>query len=367
MYKRPKHIAIVCNYEVRPDRVGGMDRFFVAYDAFAKANSFQVTWYFSRFEPYSFYSNLTIKNADGENVESFFLKQLAVTADEYDILITHFTSLCNSFYKQARKIQDFEKVIVVDHNPRPLNGFTFKKRLKNRVKGLLYHKYVDQFIGVSNYTSHHIIKDLGLHVAGKTTTIHNGIDTSQVCTSQRNRARTYTQTDKLKLIIVSHLRESKGIQDVIAAISKLEPAELQKVETHIYGSGPMEKELKDQVALNDLSNCIFFKGSSAQIPELLADFDYLLQPTYMECFSLSILESLAANVPVITTTVGGNPEIIIEGENGFLFEAKNTTRLIQILKDLLNNEKGIYTSTSDTIRNGYTLEKMVIDHLKPIN
>ena len=48
----------------------------------------------------------------------------------------------------------------------------------------------------------------------------------------------------------------------------------------------------------------------------------MLQPTHMECFSLSILESFAANVPVITTNVGGNKEVIDEGENGYIFKAK---------------------------------------------
>ena len=40
----------------------------------------------------------------------------------------------------------------------------------------------------------------------------------------------------------------------------------------------------------------------------------------MECFSLSILESLSANIPVITTTVGGNLEVVTHEENGFIYE-----------------------------------------------
>jgi glycosyltransferase involved in cell wall biosynthesis len=129
----------------------------------------------------------------------------------------------------------------------------------------------------------------------------------------------------------------------------------------------MEKELKDQVALKDISNCIFFKGSSAQIPELLPDFDYLLQPTYMECFSLSILESLAANVPVITTIVGGNPEVIVDGENGFLFEAGGITSLKKILEEILWNKRPELGCTRTKIEEQYNLDLMIKNHFQIAN
>jgi glycosyltransferase involved in cell wall biosynthesis len=53
-------------------------------------------------------------------------------------------------------------------------------------------------------------------------------------------------------------------------------------------------------------------GSTANLSELYCN-DYMVQPTHMECFSLSILESLSANVPVITTN-GGNEEVIINNK-----------------------------------------------------
>jgi glycosyltransferase involved in cell wall biosynthesis len=357
---------MVCDYELRPDRIGGMDRFFVAYDAFAKANHTQITWFFKDYEPFEFYAVLNIKSAEGQNVELFFLKELSGSNLKFDVLITHFTSLCSSFYKKARAIQDFEKVIVVDHNPRPLEGFTLKKQLKNKVKGFLYHNYIDQFVGVSEYTSRHIIKDLGNEVRKKTKTIYNGIDVSHITPSPQDRRRTYSGNDKLRLIIVSHLRESKGIQDALAALSQLEQNQRAKLEVHIYGTGPMEVRLKEISKENGLDSVVQFLGSSPNIPEILPSFDYLLQPTYMECFSLSILESLAANVPVITTTVGGNREIISDGVNGFLFEAKDVNTLVDILKDVLAGDKFISQQTRPLIQNQFNLDGMVTEHFKLI-
>jgi len=62
---------------------------------------------------------------------------------------------------------------------------------------------------------------------------------------------------------------------------------------------------------------MLFFGSSPKLNQIYSKYDYMIQPTYMECFSLSILESLSANVPVITTTVGGNEKVIVEDVNRF--------------------------------------------------
>ena len=89
-------------------------------------------------------------------------------------MVTHFVELCTQFFKEIRK---FHKpyVISVDHNPRPINGFPFKKKLKNKVKGKLYSRYIDLFIGVSDYTKQQILKDYGQKLSSKTAVVHNGI------------------------------------------------------------------------------------------------------------------------------------------------------------------------------------------------
>jgi glycosyltransferase involved in cell wall biosynthesis len=84
----------------------------------------------------------------------------------------------------------------------------------------------------------------------------------------------------------------------------------------------------------------------------------------MECFSLSILESLAANVPVITTNVGGNEEAINNNENGFIFEAKNIQQLTNLLQEVYFGNKKIIGNTRRLIENRFTIDKMVDNYLK---
>lgn len=147
--RKSKKTAIVCNYALNPNRIGGMDRFWVAYDAKAKSLGYEVDWYFSDYETFDFFSGLTIYSDKNQSVESFFIDKINQEDLKYDILVTHFVALCTSFFKKAKK-SGIQYAIAVDHNPRPLQGFPFSKVVKNKIKGVLYSRYIDQFIGCLN-------------------------------------------------------------------------------------------------------------------------------------------------------------------------------------------------------------------------
>lgn len=354
----PKKIAVVCDYALNPNRIGGMDRFYVAYDKRAKELGYAIDWYFLDYQPFDFYSGLTVFNANNQNVEQFFLRKVIEEKRQYDILITHFIALCTIFFKKA-KAAGIQQILGVDHNPRPLEGFPLSKIIKNKIKGILYSGYIDQFIGVSEYTRKHILKDYGFFLDKKTSVIYNGIDTS-VFVKRSNE-------NKNKFVVCSHLRESKGIQDLIKAVFILDDTIKNQIQIDIYGEGPYEKELLEMNKTHNLEGIIHFKGGSSQLNALLCNYRYLLQPTYMECFSLSILESLAANVPVITTTVGGNLEIIENNKNGFIFEPKDYSALAIILKNIVLGNLKIDKEVSLQIEKEFNLEKMVKEHIQLLN
>jgi glycosyltransferase involved in cell wall biosynthesis len=126
-------------------------------------------------------------------------------------------------------------------------------------------------------------------------------------------------------------------------------------------------ELQTMVNALKLEHCFNFKGSTAQLKSLYGNYDYMLQPTHMECFSLSILESLAANVPVITTNVGGNEEAIKNNENGYIFEAGNIKQLSDLLQNVYSGNLKIMTNTRPLIEEHFTIDKMVNEYLKIID
>jgi glycosyltransferase involved in cell wall biosynthesis len=350
-----KRIAVVCNYVLRADRLGGMDRFYKLYDQELKEQGYVVDWFFTQAESFEFYNNLTLFHSEGNNVEAFFLNFIKINKVNYDLVVTHFTELCTPFYKELKNLIN-PYVICVDHNPRPLNGFPLKKRIKKRVAGYLYGKYVNEFIGVSKYTVKHILNDFGYHLKSKTKVVYNGIDVN-VFSKRVNE-------NKNKFIVASHLRESKGIQDLLKALSLLNENLLSEICIDIFGEGPYENELKRMASDLNVDKAVNFKGSSATLNKQFCDYSYMIQPTYMECFSLSILESLSANIPVVTTTVGGNLEVITDGENGFIFNPGDINKLVEIISNIIAEKETINIDVSDKVREEFYLKKMVNDHIK---
>lgn len=350
-----KRIALICNYRLRPDRIGGMDRFFKAFDTKAKVAGFEVDWFFTGYSGFSFYKDLTIISSEGQALERFVISYIQEHQKPYEVVITHFMELCTPFYKELKSLTK-AYVVAVDHNPRPLEGFPLKKRLKNKLKGFVYGRYIDQFVGVSQYTVDCIIKDYGGQLRKKTKVIYNGIDTEAF--------KKRSESNMGKFIVASHLRPSKGVQDLLYALAQLETSLKDNMQVDIYGEGPLEAELKQQARELGLEKTVQFYGSSSKLNELFCNYSYMIQPTYMECFSLSLLESLSANVPVITTHVGGNLELVKHGKNGFVFQAGDVNALLAILEGILKGESAIAVNVNEHIETSFHLNKMVEEHFK---
>lgn len=347
-----KKIAVLCNYELLPERVGGMDYFFWQFDQKCKDNNIVVDWFFPNKSSHGDYKKLNIIDANCENIEVFFIKHCETNIQNYNFVFTHFVELCTPIFKKMKSITK-AKIIAVDHNPRPLNGYSFKKKIQKRIKGILFSKYIDLFVGVSKYTVNAILNDFGNHLKHKTQTIYNGVITSNI--QKREQRNLLNPT----FLVASHLRKSKGIQDLINAVALLSKAIKSNLVIDVYGDGPYKTILLEKVNTKDLAVNFNFKGSVSNLKELYCNYDYMLQPTHMECFSLSILESLTANVPVITTNVGGNEEVISNLGNGIIFKAKDINRLSEIIEKLIVGEIILTANTRNLIENEFSLEKMV--------
>jgi glycosyltransferase involved in cell wall biosynthesis len=332
-----------------------MDYFFWQFDKKCRENNIQVDWFFPNISDHGEYAQLTILESKHTAVEFFFVDYCSQHNSKYEYIITHFIELCTPFFKKVKQISN-AKIIAVDHNPRPINGYSFQKKIKKRIKGLLYSKYIDTFIGVSEYTKNELIKDFDWQIKKKTQVIYNGIALDEIKIRQKRNEI------KPTFLTASHLRESKGIQDLIQAVFLLPDTIKKEIVIDIYGDGPYRTQLQDQVRSHGLESCFNFKGSSADLKSIYCKYDYMLQPTHMECFSLSILESLAANVPVITTNVGGNEEAISDSVNGYIFKAKDVFALTIILEEVYLGVKKIDLKTRNDIENRFSLQQMVNQH-----
>ncbi len=357
---KPKKIAILSNYELLPERVGGMDYFFWQFDAQCKANNIQVDWFFPNTSNHGNYTDLTIYASQTENIETHFLNYCKQNESTYSHIITHFIELCTPFFKEVKQLSN-AKIIAVDHNPRPLGGYPFAKKIKKKIKGFLYSKYIDTFVGVSDYTKKELIKDFGSLIKNKIQVIHNGIDIDVI------QVRTQRSPNNPSFLTASHLRESKGIQDLIQAVSLL-PMEIKsEIVIDLYGDGPFRKQLETLVASLSLESCFQFKGSTSNLNSIYCEYDYLIHPSYEETFCYTVVEALAANTEVITTNEGGNVlGIITHLENGFLFGAKNIQQLSSLIAEIWKGNLKIKKQTRSDIEKRFSLPQMVDNHFKLI-
>ena len=348
-----KKTAILCNYELLPNRVGGMDYFFWQFDKKCKQNNIQIDWFFPNESSSGNYNELNIIDTNYQNVEAFFVKYCESNTQNYDFIFTHFVELCIPIFKKIKAFSK-AKIIAVDHNPRPINGHSFKKKLEKKVKGFLYSKYIDSFIAVSEYSKKALKKDFGSLINNKIEIIFNGLDVIK-----------YIQKTNFelqhKLIVACHLRKEKGIQDLIQAVYLSNKEKNIEFVIDIYGTGNYENELKQMIKDFSLTNFFNFKGSVSNLNEIYYKYDYLIHPSHGETFCYTVVESLLSNLPVITTNIHGNVlELVKENSNGFLFDATNIEQLKEILLNISNNKICIqdFSSNNQLVKN-LSLENMV--------
>jgi glycosyltransferase involved in cell wall biosynthesis len=112
---------------------------------------------------------------------------------------------------------------------------------------------------------------------------------------------------------------------------------LTGVEFVLVGDGPLRPELEQQAKELGLVDHVQFLGDRRDIPSLLASFDVTVLPSASESLSNSIMESMAAGIPVIANRVGGNPELITE-ERGVLVTADDERGLSVAMEHLLRDQ-----------------------------
>lgn len=139
------------------------------------------------------------------------------------------------------------------------------------------------------------------------------------------------------LVHLSNFRPVKRIGDVIEIFRRVQ----EKIPSRLImiGDGPERSAAEWQVRRLDLLNRVHFLGKQGNVHEKLALADLMLLPSQLESFGLAALEAMACEVPTIGTNVGGMPEVIEDGKNGFLAPVGDVDRMARSAIELLSDEK----------------------------
>jgi glycosyltransferase involved in cell wall biosynthesis len=133
----------------------------------------------------------------------------------------------------------------------------------------------------------------------------------------------------------------------------------------VVGDGPLRSEAEAEAQRLGLTGRVVFLGVRKDVPELLSGLDAVLFSSVREGFSLTMLEAMAAGVPVIATEVGGTPELITHGRTGLLVPPGQPEQLAEALVGLLLDPAGaaaIQEAARKSVEERFSLSSMVEAH-----
>lgn len=261
------------------------------------------------------------------------------------------------------------KVVYTAH------GFVFNESMSILKKWLYVSlerytaKFKDMIITVSDFDKlagekHKIAP------SNKIITVHNGIKIGQHNILSKEEARKELEIPQKYTVIgtISNYYPTKALYRLIEA-AKIVSENCSNCKFALIGEGPEQEKLEELINTYKLNNN-FFLGSIDNAITHLKAFDIFVLPSKKEGLPYTILEAMEAEVPIIATAVGGVPEIIINGENGFLVQSGLTketdsetiNQLAEKIKYYMANPNIAEIFANKATRRlaaSFTLEKMV--------
>ena len=221
------------------------------------------------------------------------------------------------YYPKKRLIWDLYKWFTIKQGWRTLNKADAKIAVSNVVKEKL------KYCGINN----------NIYI------VHNSRDLGEFLKVDKGDFKKNYNLKKIVVAFVGSFSYTKGAMNLLK-ISKKVLDKHKDVSFIFVGDGPLMNLMLDFKNLNKLDDVVFTgRLNNEKIPEVYANSDIVVFPNvWEEPFSGAIVEAMAAGKPIIASRLGGNKEIIVEGENGFLIDPDNLNEIENKLDMLINSE-----------------------------
>jgi glycosyltransferase involved in cell wall biosynthesis len=165
---------------------------------------------------------------------------------------------------------------------------------------------------------------------------YNGLDLEQFRPLNSPRPAALP-LDALVIGVVCVLRPEKGLSTLLKAFAEIRSLG-PRLKLAIVGSGQMRDLLEaDARTLGIWEDCIFAPATK-DVADWLRAIDIFVLPSLSEALSNSLMEAMACGCCAVASNVGGNPELVHDGENGLLFEPRDAVALSKVLRTLVENE-----------------------------
>ena len=299
------------------------------------------------------YFNDNINQIDLFNTKDNILKRilmpfvLFIKGRKYDIFHIHGCSFFGFFPIVIGVIIGslLKKKIIITYHGGGLDEFINKYKTK-----VMYYLNKADIITVPSKYLQNILND-------------NSIKSKYLPNIIRDDNVYFKKRDILKpnLIVTRTLDEVYNIPLVIMTFKDLKKV-VPDAKLKIVGDGKLKNEIFELVKKENIDDIEFVgRVPNSKIGEILNTSDIFINPSNKDNMPLSLFEALACGLAVISTNVGGIPDYITDGINGFLIEPNNKEQLTNKILYVLNNQAEV----QKIIDNGYqTFEKLTLRNLK---
>jgi glycosyltransferase involved in cell wall biosynthesis len=260
-----------------------------------------------------------------------------------DALHLHFTGFIGVFPWLAA-ISSVRKVFFTDHSSRPGSYAPARAPFWKRMLARLINWPVTKVICVSKYGCH-CARTLALLPDDRYELVYNGVDLARVktdCARVAEFRRRFNIPDSRKIIVqVSWIIPEKGIIELLE-VARIVCSKRNDAQFVIVGEGPYREQYQRKASEMGLGDCVTWTGLMKDpFGEGVYDAaDIICQLSqWEEVFGWMIAEAMAFSKPVVANRVGGIPELVDDGETGFLVKRGNVRQAAERVLSLLDDNE----------------------------
>ena len=281
-----------------------------------------------------------------------------------DIVHTHNPTAL--LYGGTAAILAGKKLVHTEHS-----NLMQEKRFVMFAESLLF-KMVKGLVCDTQEVKQSVNKDQGI-LLDKIKVVCNGVDVEKFCLDDMDSLPTGRQaalegndTGSFTIGTVARLTQVKDQKSMIKAVTLLKEKGLE-VKLVIAGDGELREELESYSSDCGVKDRVEFLGERNDISDILKGFDAYILCSLYEGMSVSLLEAMSSSIPCIVTEVGGNVELIKDGENGFVVPVKDPAAISAKVEKLMSDPdlcKRMGQANRKVVEEKYSLDAMCGEYEK---